>query len=125
MDEIFGSNGALAASISSYKPRASQQAMAQRIADAIDQKQHLIAEAGTGTGKTFAYLIPAILSGKKIVISTGTKNLQDQLFQNDLPIMRKVLNKTPFKAALFDGIDGPFDAALGMALLAGVGGAQA
>ena len=103
MDEIFGSNGALAASISSYKPRASQQAMAQRIADAIDQKQHLIAEAGTGTGKTFAYLIPAILSGKKIVISTGTKNLQDQLFQNDLPIMRKVLNKTPFKAALLKG----------------------
>ena len=76
--------------------------MAEAIAGAIDSGQHFIAEAGTGTGKTFAYLAPAILSGKKIVVSTGTKNLQDQLFNKDIPQLRKAL-KTPFMAALLKG----------------------
>jgi len=76
--------------------------MAEAIARAIDSNQHLIAEAGTGTGKTFAYLVPAILSGKKIIISTGTKNLQDQLFAKDLPVIRKAI-KQPFMAALLKG----------------------
>ena len=76
--------------------------MAEAIADAIETRQHLIAEAGTGTGKTFAYLVPVILSGKKSIISTGTKNLQDQLFNKDLPVIRKAL-KVPFFAALLKG----------------------
>ena len=76
--------------------------MAEAIAHAIEENQHLIAEAGTGTGKTFAYLVPAILSGKKVIISTGTKNLQDQLFNKDLPVIRKAM-KTPFIAALLKG----------------------
>ncbi len=76
--------------------------MAEALTRAIDEKQHLIAEAGTGTGKTFAYLVPAILSGKKVIISTGTKNLQDQLFNKDLPVLRKAM-KAPFIAALLKG----------------------
>jgi len=76
--------------------------MAEAIAKAIDSNQHLIAEAGTGTGKTFAYLVPAILSGKKVIISTGTKNLQDQLFNKDLPVIRKAILH-PFVAALLKG----------------------
>ncbi len=74
----------------------------QTIAKAIENEQNLIAEAGTGTGKTFAYLAPALLSGKKVVISTGTKNLQDQLYNKDLPLIRKAL-KIPFIAALLKG----------------------
>ncbi|NBV75104.1 MAG: DEAD/DEAH box helicase, partial [Methylococcaceae bacterium] len=77
--------------------------MAQSIASAIDSQQNLIAEAGTGTGKTFAYLIPAILSRKKVIVSTGTKNLQDQLFNKDLPLIRRALPKTPFRASLLKG----------------------
>jgi len=76
--------------------------MAEAITRAIDENRHLITEAGTGTGKTFAYLIPAILSGKKVIISTGTKNLQDQLFNKDLPVIRKAM-KVPFNAALLKG----------------------
>ena len=76
--------------------------MARAIANAIEHKRNLIAEAGTGTGKTFAYLVPAILSGKKVIVSTGTKNLQDQLFNNDVPVIRKAM-KIPFQAALLKG----------------------
>lgn len=76
--------------------------MAVAIAEAIEHKRHLIAEAGTGTGKTFAYLVPAILSGKKVIVSTGTKNLQDQLFNNDVPVLREAM-KTPFQVALLKG----------------------
>ena len=76
--------------------------MAIAVKKAMENRRHLIAEAGTGTGKTFAYLIPAILSGQKVIISTGTKNLQDQLFNKDLPVIRDVLI-TPFQAALLKG----------------------
>ncbi len=99
---FFSSKGALADILEGYQPRNAQTEMAEAIAHAIDENQSLIAEAGTGTGKTFAYLAPAILSGKKTVISTGTKNLQDQLFNKDLPIIRKAL-KTPFISALLKG----------------------
>ena len=99
---FFSSDGELSTVITGYQPRAAQLEMAEAIADAIEKKQHLIAEAGTGTGKTFAYLVPAILSGKKAIISTGTKNLQDQLFNKDLPIIRKAI-KVPFIAALLKG----------------------
>ncbi len=102
LDHFFSSDGPLAKVISGYSPRADQFEMAQVIAQAIDSNQHLIAEAGTGTGKTFAYLIPAILSGKKVIISTGTKNLQDQLFHKDLPVIRKAVT-VPFNAALLKG----------------------
>jgi ATP-dependent DNA helicase DinG len=103
LTELFGSEGALANVIAGYSPRAAQIDMAKSIADAIAGEHHLIAEAGTGTGKTFAYLIPAILSGKKVIVSTGTKNLQDQLFNKDLPLIRKALPRKPFKASLLKG----------------------
>ncbi len=99
---FFSNDGALANVINGYQPRIGQVEMAQAIARAIAGNQHLIAEAGTGTGKTFAYLVPAILSGKKVIVSTGTKNLQDQLFTKDLPIIRKAM-KQPFMAALLKG----------------------
>ncbi len=76
--------------------------MAQAIERAINQRRHLVAEAGTGTGKTFAYLIPAILSGKKTIISTGTRNLQDQIFEKDFPLVRDAL-KVPVQGAVLKG----------------------
>lgn len=102
LSSIFDTDGALAAVIKGYQPRAAQLEMAEAIAQAIDTQKHFIAEAGTGTGKTFAYLVPAILSGKKIIVSTGTKNLQDQLFNKDLPLIRKALPE-PFNATLLKG----------------------
>ncbi len=102
LDSFFSQNGALSKVILGYLPRKSQLEMASSIADAIKAKENLIAEAGTGTGKTFAYLVPAILSQKQVIISTGTKNLQDQLFNKDLPVIRKAIS-VPFKAALLKG----------------------
>lgn len=102
LESFFNTNGALSKVIPGYQPRVAQIEMAAAISRAIDENRHLIAEAGTGTGKTFAYLIPAILSGKKVIISTGTKNLQDQLFNKDLPVIRKAM-KAPFIAALLKG----------------------
>ncbi len=102
LEQFFSSDGSLSKVISGYQPRAAQIEMADVVATAIDSKQHLIAEAGTGTGKTFAYLVPAILSGKKVIVSTGTKNLQDQLYNKDLPLIRKALT-VPFTAALLKG----------------------
>lgn len=103
LDAVFAADGDLAAVIPGFAPRVAQTEMASHIAKAIASQQHCIAEAGTGTGKTFAYLIPAILSRKKVIVSTGTKNLQDQLFQKDLPVIRKALVRTPFKASLLKG----------------------
>ena len=102
LEYFFSDKGALAKVIDGYRPRNAQIEMAKAIIEAIKHKKHLIAEAGTGTGKTFAYLIPAILSGQKVIVSTGTKNLQDQLFNNDLPLIRKAVEE-PFKAALLKG----------------------
>lgn len=102
LEEIFSADGELSKAIPGYQPRSAQIEMALAIDSALENQQHLIAEAGTGTGKTFAYLIPAIVSEKKAIISTGTKNLQDQLFNNDIPIIRKALN-IPFSAALLKG----------------------
>ena len=76
--------------------------MAEAIALAIKTRGQLIAEAGTGTGKTFAYLVPALLSGGKVIISTGTKTLQDQLYQRDLPLVRDAL-RIPISVALLKG----------------------
>ena len=99
---FFSADGILAARIESFRPRAQQLEMAQAIAEAISANGQLIAEAGTGTGKTFAYLVPALLAGGKVIISTGTKNLQDQLFQKDLPTVREALN-APVSVALLKG----------------------
>ena len=86
----------------SYKPRRSQTEMAKAIASAIDSQTTLIAEAGTGTGKTFAYLVPALMWGGKTIVSTGTKNLQDQLFLRDIPTVRAAL-QAPVSVALLKG----------------------
>ena len=102
VESFFSGDGPLAKVIKGYLPRSAQVEMARAIANAIGHKRNLIAEAGTGTGKTFAYLVPAILSGKKVIVSTGTKNLQDQLFNNDVPVIRKAM-KIPFQAALLKG----------------------
>ncbi|MGH8559545.1 MAG: ATP-dependent DNA helicase [Methylococcales bacterium] len=102
LDSIFGEKGPLSDRISGYSPRASQLEMAKEIAKAIASGEHFIAEAGTGTGKTFAYLIPAILSGRRTILSTGTRNLQDQLFIKDIPLIRSVLSVS-FQAALLKG----------------------
>ncbi len=92
----------MASEVSSFRPRAQQREMAQAVSDAIKNNAILVAEAGTGTGKTFAYLVPALLNGGKVIISTGTKNLQDQLFQKDLPMVRDAL-KAPVSIALLKG----------------------
>lgn len=102
MDEIFAENGVLAGALDGYAPRLQQQELAQAVADTIAGRTTLVAEAGTGTGKTLAYLIPAVLSGQRVVVSTGTKNLQDQLFHKDIPLLRRTLGK-PFQAALLKG----------------------
>src|SRR5690606_24278738 len=90
--EAFAADGALAARIPGFRHRAGQLEMALAIHEAIEQCGVLIAEAGTGTGKTFAYLVPALLSGGKVLVSTGTKTLQDQLFDRDLPAVREALS---------------------------------
>ncbi len=95
-------SGPLAPSVGAFSPRRSQTEMAKAIAQAIADQTTLIAEAGTGTGKTFAYLVPALLWGGKTIVSTGTKNLQDQLFLRDIPNVRKAL-KAPVSVALLKG----------------------
>jgi ATP-dependent DNA helicase DinG len=100
--DVFAPEGALAQAVPGFAPRSQQQEMAERIAAAIRANGVLIAEAGTGTGKTFAYLVPALLSGGKVLVSTGTKTLQDQLFRRDLPTVRAAL-KLPLSTALLKG----------------------
>ena len=102
LKEVFAPDGLLASAIPGYRVRAQQVEMAERIAAAIAANSVLVAEAGTGTGKTYAYLVPALLSGGKVIVSTGTKNLQDQLFSRDIPTVRKVLG-APIQIALLKG----------------------
>jgi ATP-dependent DNA helicase DinG len=99
---IFGPDGQLAQTIPNFRSRPQQIELAEAIAEAIRDNTQLVAEAGTGTGKTFAYLIPALLSGGKVIIATGTKTLQDQLFDRDLPRVRDAL-KIPVETALLKG----------------------
>jgi ATP-dependent DNA helicase DinG len=100
--DILGDDGLLKQAITGFKPRAAQQQMAEAIERSIQLDAKLVVEAGTGTGKTFAYLIPAFLSEKKTIISTGTKNLQDQLFLKDIPIIKQILSST-LKVVLLKG----------------------
>lgn len=90
---FFAPGGALASAHPKYEFRQGQLEMAEAVAEAIEERRHLIVEAGTGTGKTMAYLIPAILSGKRVIVSTGTKNLQEQLFFKDVPLLEKVFGR--------------------------------
>lgn len=110
--QAFSENGALANAIDGFLPRQAQTDMAIEVAESIKNKSSLIVEAGTGTGKTFAYLIPALIANKeaaindelqkKIIVSTGTKNLQEQLFHKDLPLIKKSL-ATQAQVALLKG----------------------
>ncbi len=102
MKEIFGRNGLLARRHPEYEFRKGQFAMAEAVARALEDRRHLLVEAGTGTGKTLAYLIPAIATGRRIVVSTGTKNLQEQLYYKDIPFLQKVLPKS-FRATYLKG----------------------
>lgn len=102
LEHVFSSQGPLAETIPGYRLRQQQLEMAQAIAGAIKHGGQLVAEAGTGTGKTFAYLVPALLSGGKVIISTGTKTLQDQLFNRDLPAVRDAL-KVPVTVSMLKG----------------------
>ena len=99
---MFADDGPLARAVDGYEPREGQRAMAAAVADIIERGGTLVAEAGTGTGKTLAYLVPAILSGKRVLVSTGTKNLQEQIFFKDIPLLRDALGK-PFSATLMKG----------------------
>jgi ATP-dependent DNA helicase DinG len=93
LEQILGPNGPIAANHPLYEYRPGQIRMAQAVMDAIDGNHHLCVEAGTGTGKTLAYLLPVISSNKRVVISTATKNLQEQLFSKDIPFLEKALNR--------------------------------
>lgn len=99
---VFGPGGLLSQRLPGYRPRKAQLEMAEAVEKAMRERSCLIAEAGTGTGKTLAYLVPAILSGLRVIVSTGTKNLQDQLFRKDLPLVRETL-AVPFQATLLKG----------------------
>lgn len=99
---LLGADGPFAREVPGFAPREQQTTMASAVEEAIADRQTLIAEAGTGTGKTFAYLVPALMSGKRVIVSTGTKALQDQLFHRDLPRVRSVLGAR-LKAALLKG----------------------
>ena len=102
IEQIFAAGGPLGAAVDSFRSRPAQVEMAQAIARTMASNEVLMAEAGTGTGKTFAYLVPALLWGGKVIISTGTKNLQDQLFLRDIPTVRHALN-APVTIALLKG----------------------
>ena len=102
LDDIFSAQGALAQAVEGFRVRGGQLEMAHAVAAAIREQSVLVAEAGTGTGKTFAYLVPALLSGGKVILSTGTKTLQDQLFDRDIRVVRDAL-KVPVTVALLKG----------------------
>lgn len=102
IDDAFADDGPLAQAIGSYRPRAGQVAMGKAVDEAMRNYGMLVAEAGTGTGKTFAYLVPALMSGAKVIVSTGTKTLQDQLFDRDIPTVRSAL-RVPVSIALLKG----------------------
>jgi ATP-dependent DNA helicase DinG len=102
LTEFFGEQSPLKEHLPGFQPRSGQGWMAEAVAEAIANSDKLVVEAGTGTGKTFAYLIPALLSGRKTIISTGTKALQDQLYHRDLPLVGKVVGR-PVSTALLKG----------------------
>ena len=92
ISDILGDEGPIAQLLSGFAPRVEQQHLAEAIFAALENTSVLVGEAGTGTGKTFAYLVPALFSGQRVIISTGTRHLQDQLFYSDMPMVKKALN---------------------------------
>ena len=102
MQEFFGPGGTLAQRLDDYEFRPSQVRMAHAVHRALEEQNHVIIEAGTGTGKTLAYLLPALLHGRRILVSTGTKTLQDQIFYKDIPLLESVLGR-PIRAAYLKG----------------------
>lgn len=92
--DLFAVDSALAAQVPNYVPRAVQQQMGAAVTEAIDCGEHLLVEAGTGTGKTLAYLLPAMNSAGRVIISTATRHLQEQVFENDIPLAQRALNKS-------------------------------
>lgn len=102
LDEIFSNTGPFSHVVSHYRPRPQQLEMTRTIFSALERRARLVAEAGTGTGKTLAYLVPTLLFGGKVIVSTGTKTLQDQLFHRDIPAVRAALAR-PITVALLKG----------------------
>jgi len=103
MRDVFGPGGLLERRmIGGYEHRRAQLEMAEMVQDAFETRHHAVVEAGTGTGKTLAYLLPAICSGRRVVISTATKSLQEQLYQKDIPFLQKHF-APGLKAALMKG----------------------
>jgi ATP-dependent DNA helicase DinG len=102
VESAFAAGGTLARALPQFEPRPAQREMARAVADALDEGGVLLAEAGTGTGKTLAYLIPAVLRREPLIVSTGTKNLQEQIYFKDLPIVRQALG-IPFTATYMKG----------------------
>lgn len=101
-EEIFGIEGPLAATVAGFTTRPEQIAMAAEVSQALRSRGRLVVEAGTGTGKTYAYLVPVLLSGRRVIVSTGTRTLQDQLFRRDLPTVAAALGR-PVRVALLKG----------------------
>src|SRR5215471_2569646 len=102
VEATFAPDGPLARAIPDFEPREGQLDMARAVAQAFERGGVLLAEAGTGTGKTLAYLIPAILSRERVLVSTGTKNLQEQIYFKDIPALRAALG-IPFTATYMKG----------------------
>src|SRR5678809_1329652 len=100
--DLFGAEGPLATAIPGFATREEQIAMAEQVALALRAHGRLIVEAGTGTGKTFAYLVPALLSGRRVIVSTGTRNLQEQLFFKDVPFLPQHFSR-PLKVCYMKG----------------------
>src|SRR5215475_15014437 len=132
LEDIFGADGPLAHALPDFRVRREQLRMAQRVAAALSAPEALVVEAGTGTGKTFAYLVPALLCGARVLISTGTRTLQDQLYAKDLPLVSAALGR-PARVALLKGranylcryrLGHARDGAEQLALLAGARGAR-
>ena len=105
LQSFFAPGGLLAQSSLPYEFRRGQLELAQAVEEAIKTRRNLIAEAGTGTGKTLAYLLPALRSGKRVIVSTGTKNLQEQLFFKDIPFLESILKERygPLSACYMKG----------------------
>lgn len=102
MHDFFGPGGVLEQQLPDYEFRPSQIRMAEAVQKALEEQNHVIIEAGTGTGKTMAYLLPALMYGRRVLVSTGTKNLQDQIFYKDIPMLETVLGR-PIRAAYLKG----------------------
>ena len=100
MADLLGENGPFAGLMEGFRPRQAQQHMADAVHEAIENQSRLMVEAGTGVGKTFAYLVPALTSGRRVIISTGTRHLQDQLFLKDIPHVERVLGTRVYSALL-------------------------